>query len=259
MMQASAGRAPLPRSVLGATGLAAIVVLWEIAARAGLLSPAVLPSPSMALAQVHARLGFGDVAVQIGVSLGRIVSGFLLGAAAGIGLALLAGWYRLIGNLVRPIVELLRPIPPLAWIPLAIVWFGLGEPSKVFVIFIGAFFPIFTNAYRGVTGVDPLLVRAAQTMDVSGLRLFGRVILPAALPDIATGLRVGWGLAFGVLVAAELVASDAGLGYMIMNARQLGDVAVVVFGILTIGTLNLVTDWWLALLIRSRLGTWHAT
>jgi len=141
---------------------------------------------------------------------------------------------------------------------MAIVWFGLGESSKVFVIFLGAFFPILTNAYKGITGIDPVLIRAAQTMDQRGLRLLVKVVLPAAMPDIATGLRVGWGLSFGVLVAAELIAASSGMGFMIMNARQFGEVGVIIFGILLIGACNLATDWALAAAIRRWLGRWHA-
>ena len=141
---------------------------------------------------------------------------------------------------------------------MAIVWFGLGEPSKIFVIFLGAFFPVLTNTWRGVTAIDPMLLRAAQTMDVRGTRLLTTVMLPAALPDIATGLRVGWGLSFGVLVAAELIAAESGMGFLINNARQLGEVGIVIFGIMLIGATNLLTDWGIARGIRYLLGGWHA-
>jgi ABC-type nitrate/sulfonate/bicarbonate transport system permease component len=152
----------------------------------------------------------------------------------------------------------LRPIPPLAWIPIAIVWFGLGEPSKVFVIFLGAFFPVWTNTYRGMTAIDPMLFRAAQTMDQRGLALLFKVAVPAASPDIATGLRVGWGLSFGVLVAAELIAAERGMGFMIMQARQLGEIGIVIFGIILIGVTNLATDYALGAAIRRWIGKWHA-
>ena len=245
-------------ALAGAFGTAAVVLAWEAVARSGIVSPAVFPAPSAAVAGALARLTPGEIAGNVAVSLVRVVEGFAIGATLGIALALAAGWYRVFGNLIRPLIEVLRPIPPLAWIPMAIVWFGLGEPSKVFVIFLGAFFPVLTNAYRGVTGVDPVLVRAAQTMDISGPALLAKVIIPAAMPDIATGLRVGWGLSFGVLVAAELIAAESGMGFMIMNARQFGDVSVIVFGILLIGACNLATDWGLALLIRRWLGRWHS-
>jgi ABC-type nitrate/sulfonate/bicarbonate transport system permease component len=251
-------RARTTDTLLGAAGVLAVLVAWEVFARSGIVSPAVFPAPTAAVARAIERLTPADLAHHVGISLFRILMGFTLGALAGVAIAVAAAWYRGFGRIVGPIVELLRPIPPLAWIPMAIVWFGLGEPSKIFVIFLGAFFPILTNAYRGITGVEPVLLRAAQTMDVRGPRLLTSVMLPAALPDIATGLRVGWGLSFGVLVAAELIAADAGMGFLITNARQVGEIGIVVFGILLIGTVNIVTDFALAALIRRRLGKWHA-
>jgi ABC-type nitrate/sulfonate/bicarbonate transport system permease component len=250
----SAWRDRLP----GFAGVALLLALWEIAARSGAFERSIFPAPSAALATTFARLPAVEIANHALVSLARIVQGFALGASLAIVIAVAASWYRVLGNLVRPVLELLRPIPPLAWIPMAIVWFGLGEPSKVFVIFLGAFFPVLTNTWRGMSGIDPLLLRAAQTMDVRGPRLLFRVALPAALPDIATGLRVGWGLSFGVLVAAELIAAEAGLGFMIMNARQFGEVGIIICGIALIGALNIATDALLASLIRRRLGRWHA-
>ena len=241
---------------LGVAGTIAFLAVWEIAARMGPGS-ALFPPPTGAVAEATAKLPPATIADHVLISLGRIAAGFAAGAALGIAIAIAAGWYRTFGNLVRPLIEFLRPIPPLAWIPLAIVWFGLGEASKVFVIFLGAFFPVLTNAYRGITGVDPTLVRAAQTMDVTGVALLWRVMLPAALPDIAVGLRVGWGLSFGVLVAAELIAADRGMGFMIMNARQTAEVGVIIFGILLIGLATLATDWVLGLAIRRLVGRWH--
>ena len=248
--------ARLREIALGVAGTIAFLAAWELAARLGPGS-ALFPPPSGAVAEALARLPLATVADHVAVSLGRITAGFAAGAALGVAIAVAAGWYRTFGNFVRPVVELLRPIPPLAWIPMAIVWFGLGEASKVFVIFLGAFFPVLTNAYRGITGVDPTLVRAAQTMDVTGVALLWRVMLPAALPDIAVGLRGGWGLSFGVLVAAELIAADRGMGFMIMNARQTAEVGVIIFGILLIGLATLATDWVLGLAIRRSVGRWH--
>lgn len=244
---------------LGFAGTFLILALWELSARSGLANPAIFPAPTTAIAEAFRRLAPGEIIHHVAVSLGRIFSGFLLGAVTGVVLAVAAAWYRGLGALVRPLVEVLRPIPPLAWIPMAIVWFGLGEPSKIFVIFLGAFFPVLTNAWRGVTSIDPVLLRAAQTMDVRGVRLLATVMLPAALPDIATGLRVGWGLSFGVLVAAELIAAEAGMGFLINNARQLGEVGIVIFGIMLIGATNLLTDWALAHGIQRLLGGWHVS
>ena len=134
------------------------------------------------------------------------------------------------------------------------MWFGLGERSKWFVIFLGAFFPIFTNAYRGMIAIPPVLLRAARTMDVDGVALLAKVALPAALPDIATGLRVGFGLSFGILVAAELIAADRGMGFLVMQSRQIGELGVAVFGILLIGVVSLLSDAALAAGLRRIIG-----
>jgi ABC-type nitrate/sulfonate/bicarbonate transport system permease component len=243
---------------LSVAGAAGVLLAWEAVARSGAVSPLVFPPPSAALAGSLRRMSPGELGAHVGASLLRIAWGFGLGAGLGVLLGIALGWYRRLAALLGPLVELVRPIPPLAWIPMAIVWFGLGEPSKVFVIFLGAFFPVFTNAYRGMTGIDPVLLRAAQTMGLGGPRLLFQVAIPAAMPDLATGIRVGWGLSFAVVIAAELIAADRGLGFMIMRAREFGDIGVIIFGILLIGTTNLVTDHAIGGLIRWRLGRWHA-
>ena len=251
--------ARLRDAMLGAAGTLGVLLVWEAVARSGAVSPAVFPPPSVAIPEALRRVPPGELWQHVSASLLRIVWGFCLGAGPGILVGVASGWYRTLGVLVRPVIELVRPIPPLAWIPMAIIWFGLGEPSKVFVIFLAAFFPVFTNTYKGMVGIDPLLLRAAQTMGLSGPQLLLRVAVPAALPDIATGLRVGWGLSFGILVAAELIAAEQGMGFLIMHARLLGEVSVIIFGILLIGATNLVTDACLAGVIRRWLGRWHAT
>lgn len=233
-------------ALLGMSGILIVLSGWELVARSGVVSPSVFPPPFHAVVVGLRKVPLADLGGHLWISLQRIALGFSAGALLGVGIAIAGGWYRVFGNLARPVVELLRPIPPLAWIPMAIVWFGLSEPSKVFVIFLGAFFPILTNTWKGMSNIDTTLLRAGQTMGLSGPELLMRVAIPATLPDIATGLRIGWGLAFGVLVAAELIAAESGLGYMIMNARQLGEVEVIILGILVIGAANLVTDWLLA-------------
>ena len=249
-----------PRSVSTLLGMAGVLIVlggWELVARSGAVSQSVFPPPLRAITAGLSKVPLADLGGHVWTSLQRIVLGFSAGALLGVGIAIAGGWYRTFGNLLRPVVELLRPIPPLAWIPMAIVWFGLGEPAKVFVIFLGAFFPILTNTWKGMANIDPTLLRAGQTMGLCGPELLMKVAIPATLPDIATGLRIGWGLAFGVLVAAELIAADSGLGYMIMNARQLGEVEVIILGILVIGAANLVTDSLLARALAGWLDKWQ--
>ena len=242
----------------GTAGVLLVFGSWEAAARLGLVDPLFLPAPSQALAVTLERMPPGVLTGHVLASLARIAWGFSLGALCGIALGIALGWYRTLDRLLRPLIDLLRPIPPLAWIPIAIVWFGLGEPSKVFVIFLGAFFPIWTNTYKGMTAIDPILFRAAQTMGHTGPALLFKVAIPAVMPDVATGIRVGWGLSFGVLVAAELIAAERGMGFMIMEARQLGEIGIVIFGIILIGATNLASDYAIGAVIRRRIGRWHA-
>ena len=244
----------LARNGPGLAGAFLFLLAWELAARLIWHDPQVLPAPTQAVAIAWRHMSMEELAGHIGTSMGRIVIGFAIAALAGIALGVAAGWSPWVGRLTRPVVDLLRPIPPLAWIPLAIVWFGLGERSKWFVIFLGAFFPIFTNAYRGMISIPPVLLRAARTMDVDGAGLLIKVALPAALPDIATGLRVGFGLSFGILVAAELIAADRGMGFLVMQSRQIGELGVAIFGILLIGIVSLVSDAALAAGLRRWAG-----
>ena len=246
------------RLLCGAAGIVLVLGLWEVAARSGLVSPLALPAPGDAVAVTLRTVAGRDLLLDLAVSLGRVAAGFAIGASLGIVIGIGAGWYRWFGALLRPMLELIRPIPPLAWIPMAIIWFGLGESSKVFVIVLGAFFPVVTNAYKGMLGIEPAILRAAQTMGVRGMRMLLEVALPAAMPDIATGLRIGWGLSFGILVAAELIAADSGLGYLVMHARELGQISVIIFGILVIGIANLATDYVIGLIIKRKIGRWHA-
>jgi ABC-type nitrate/sulfonate/bicarbonate transport system permease component len=241
----------------GTIGVVAFLLLWETAARLGWRNPAIMPAPSEAALAALTTIPPGVLAAHVATSLGRVLAGFALGAAAGVALGIAAGWYRPVALVCRPFVEILRPIPPLAWIPVAIVWFGLGEPSKIFVIFLGTFFPVFTAAARGMASIPPVILRAARSMDVDGLRLLAKVAVPAAMPDIATGLRIGFGLGFGVLVAAELIAAERGMGHLVMEARQLGQLGISVFGIFLIGIVNLVADHQLAAAIRRTVGRWH--
>lgn len=247
-------------ATLGLLGTALVIIAWEGASRSGAIDPTIFPSPTQAIAEATHRLTAAQVAENTAWSLYRVFSGFIFGCLAGTVIGVAAAWNRTFGLVVRPIIELLRPVPPLAWIPLAIIWFGLGEPSKFFIIFLGAFFPVVTAAYQGVLHVDPVLIRAARTLGLNGWRLLLRVVVPAASPDLATGVRIGWGLSFGVLVAAELIAADRGLGFMIMNERNTGgSVSVIIVGILLIGALNLITDAVIGGAIQKWIGKWHGS
>lgn len=242
----------------GLAGIALVLGLWELATRVGAIDPSIFPGPITAVRMAAGRLPASVFLDNMGWSLFRVTVGFALGAVTGTIVGFAAGWYRGFGYVARPLIELLRPIPPLAWIPLAIIWFGLGEPSKLFMVFLGAFFPVVTAAYHGITHIDPALIRASRSFGLKGVAMLFHVGIPASAPDLATGIRVGWGLSFGVLVAAELIAADRGLGFMIMNERNSGgSVSVIIVGILLIGLLNLVSDAAITAFIQRRIGRWH--
>lgn len=238
-------------------GVLLLLILWQAVATLQLINPAIFPGPLKVARDALTYVPLDRLMQHIWSSLLRIVQGFLIGGILGVAIGVASGWYRWLGSMVRAPIELLRPIPPLAWIPLALIWFGLGESSKVFIISLGAFFPVVTNTYKGMVGIDPDLLRVAQTLGLKGWWLLWRVAVPAALPDIAIGVRVGWSLSFGALVAAEILAADQGLGFMIMNARELGQIGVIIYGIIIIGVLNLITDYLIRELIFKRQLKWH--
>lgn len=239
------------------SGVIVVLVLWQLANTLRLVNPGVFPGPLQILDTALNRFPAADVLDHARISVQRVLFGFLIGGGLGMVTGILAGWYRLFGKLIWGPIEILRPIPPLAWIPIALMWFGLGEQSKVFIISLGAFFPVVTNTYKGMISVDPMLFRAAQSIGLRGPRLLVQIAVPAALPDIAVGIRVGWSLSFGSLVAAEVLAANRGLGYMIMYGREVGEVEVIVYGILLIGLLNLLTDFLIFNLLFRRQLRWY--
>lgn len=217
----------LPRRRALALKLGAVAVfltVWSLLAGAvvalRLFNPLFLPGPWLVLGTVADMAARGQLGPHVWATLARVIVGFGVGAALGVALGLAAGQLAVVRNVVEPIVEMLRPIPPLAVLPLFIVWVGIGEPSKIGFITYATFFPIFLTTVTGVRQIDPVLVRAARSLGAGGPALFTRVILPAALPDILTGLRLGVALAFFVIVISEFIGAEAGLGYLINDGRN---------------------------------------
>ncbi|MHC4181929.1 MAG: ABC transporter permease [Planctomycetota bacterium] len=238
-------------------GFIFLLIIWQIITITKLINPAIFPGPMVVIKSALENVPLNRLLMHIGISLLRIVIGFAIGGAAGIIIGVASGWYYWLGTVLQTPIELVRPIPPLAWIPIAIIWFGLGEPSKILIIFLGAFFPIFTNTYKGMCNIDPNILRAAQALGLQGRKMLIRIAVPATLPDIATGMRVGWSYSFACMVAAELIAADTGLGYMIMHAREMGQIGVIVYGVILIGVINLLTDYLIQEIILKRKLRWH--
>ena len=219
--------AALPRRrrlVLRAGAVAGFLALWSLASGLVVLlhlfNPIFLAGPWLVLGKIVALALSGELWAHVGATLARVLIGFGVGAAAAVALGLLAGYFRTVRRLVEPVVELVRPIPPLAMLPLFIVWLGIGEGSKIGFITYATFFPMFVTTVHAVGRVDPVFLRAAQSLGARPGQLFARVILPAALPEILTGVRLGVALAFFVIVISEFIGAEQGLGYLINDGRN---------------------------------------
>ena len=172
-------------------------------------------------------------------TLTRVLLGFIVAAAVAIPAGILIGWSKTVENYLSFTIGLLRPIPPIAWIPFAILWFGLGLGSAIFVIFVGSVFPILINTADGVKRIDKVYIESASTLGANQYQTLRKVVVPAALPNIITGLKVGMGIALMCTVAAEMIGSNNGLGYLILTATSMLDSASAIVGMLTIGVIGL--------------------
>jgi ABC-type nitrate/sulfonate/bicarbonate transport system permease component len=263
LMDAGLRGSRLPRGralALRLGAIAAFLALWSIVSGAvvvlKLFNPIFLPGPWLVLGNVLDMAVRGQLWVHVAATLERVVLGFGAGAALGVGLGLAAGHLTPIRQVVEPLVEMLRPIPPLAMLPMFIVWVGIGEISKVGFITYATFFPIFLTTVTGVRQIDPLLLRAAQSLGARGVGLFTRVILPAALPDILTGLRLGVALAFFVIVISEFIGAEHGLGYLINDGRNFFLVPQMLGAAVVLGLLGYAGSGLVRLLER-RLTRWQ--
>lgn len=251
----------------------AIIALWQLFSSLGWVDPLVLPSP---WAVVHKWLEYaaplkpydaadgsrlawifsGELPADAVGSLYRVLAGFLIGAGLALPLGLLMGSSQRLYGLINPTVQVIRPIPPIAYIPLAILWFGLGNPPALFLISLGAFFPVLMNTIAGVRQVDGIYLRAARNLGAGRRTMFLRVILPAAVPYILSGVRIGIGTAFIVVIVAEMIAVSNGLGFRIMEAREYFWSDKIIAGMITIGLLGLAIDVGMSRL-NNYLLRWH--
>jgi NitT/TauT family transport system permease protein len=222
--------------------------LWDGLCR--LQAEAVFPTPLEVwrglLDLMHAQKGEQVARLwrYIVASLFRVSVGFSAAVLVGIPLGLLAGWSTRTFLAMNPLIQGLRPISPIAWIPVSILWFGVGDGAPIFLIFLGAFFPIVVGTMAAVRNISQVHVRSAQNFGLHGLELFRRVVFPAALPQIITGLRIALGVGWLVVVAAEMIAVNSGLGYLINDARNMGmRYDLVVAGMLVIGAIGIVLDF----------------
>ncbi|MGI5522517.1 ABC transporter permease [Micromonospora sp. CA-259024] len=262
---AADGGAPgLVARLLGSTGkvlhrsvaIATLAAIWEGAPRLGLVDRVFLPPLSEVLVAWWELLRSGQLAEHVGASLTRSLAGLGLAVLTAIPLGLLIGWYRPLAELLSPLLEVFRNTAALALLPVFVLILGLGETSKIALVLYACSWPILLNTIAGVKGVDPLLIRSARSMGLNHLRLFQKVILPAAVPTIFTGVRLAGAYSILVLVAAEMVGAKAGLGYLINYAQYNFAIPDMYSGIITISAIGLVVNQLLVALER-RFSTWR--
>lgn len=237
----------------------AAVILWELLVRSGRINPQVLPAPSAVIIRWYQYIMppspfdpeemsylkwifSGELFGDVWSSFQRVLVGCFIGTILALPLGLLMGASRILYDYFNPLIQVLRPIPPIAYIPLSILWFGLGNPPAIFLIALGAFFPVLMNTIVGVRAVDSIYVRAAKNLGASPFVMFTRVILPAATPYILSGIRIGIGTGFICMIVAEMIAVNSGLGYRILEAREYFWSDKIIAGMFSIGLLGLAID-----------------
>jgi NitT/TauT family transport system permease protein len=238
-------RLPAPGFTLPCAVAMVSLLAWDLAVRT--TRNDLFPGPWQVVLGIVELLRKGLLPKYVVASLFRVTWGFGLAVLIGVPFGLFLGWFRMAYQAFNPLIQVLRPISPIAWIPLAILWFGVSDASPVFLIFLASVFPITVSATAAVQNLQPVYLRAAKNFGLGRGQLFARVILPATLPQILTGVRIALGVAWLVVVAAEMIAVNSGLGYLIIDARNAGKrYDLVVAGMLVIGLIGLVLD----LLIR---------
>lgn len=218
-----------------------LLLLWHFSVK--LTGTDVFPSPLSVQRGLTQLIEGGVLWRYVGDSLGRVGVGYLAAVAIGVPGGLLLGWYPAAAQIVNPVIQMLRPISPIAWIPVAIVLFGVGNLAAIYLIFLGAFFPIVVSTMNGVRNVPSMYRWAGRNFGLSPLQLLARVVFPAALPQMLVGLRIALGIAWLVVVAAEMIAVDSGLGYLVIDARNAGKrYDLVVAAMILIGVTGLALD-----------------
>jgi NitT/TauT family transport system permease protein len=217
-----------------------IIIFWALLTTyTGIIPSYLIPSPHDVIVAFESLLVNGSLISATLDTLTRVLLGFVVAAAVAIPLGILIGWSKTVENYLGFTIGILRPIPPIAWIPFAILWFGLGIGSAIFIIFVGSVFPILINTADGVKRIDKVYVESATTLGANQSQTLQKVVVPAALPNIITGLKVGMGIALMCTVAAEMIGSNNGLGYLILTATSMLDSASAIVGMLTIGVIGL--------------------
>ena len=235
-------------TIISIISILSFLLLWQVMSVTGILSEKILPAPSKVFSAMIYKLGNKNpdgslLQINILVSLKVACSGLFLAIIIGVPLGWLMGWYKPVNRFVRPLFEFIRPIPPIAWIPLTILWVGIGLEAKAMIIFFASFVPCVINAMAGINSTNQTLINVAKTYGASNFTIFIKIGIPSSLPMAFAGIRIALNSAWSTLVAAELLAANAGLGYMISMGRQYGRVDIIVLGMVSIGILGFIFSW----------------
>jgi NitT/TauT family transport system permease protein/sulfonate transport system permease protein len=220
-----------------------ILLLWEMSARLGLLNAQILSSPSEIAHSFFQLITTRSLLFDVMYSVKRVLIGVIIGSLLGIIAALFLGLNRTVENYLGFIIEIIRPIPPIAWIPIAILWFGIGDAPAYFLVSLGAFFPLFTNIIKAIKNIESKYVNLALSLGASKSLVFRKILIPIVLPNLMTGLRVGIGVGWIIVITAEMVGAQSGLGYMIQLNRIMLQMPNVIVGMITIGIIGLLLSF----------------
>jgi len=248
------GRVYIPDRLLGWIIPASVLLVWELLARLGMLPPNWLPAPTVVGQTIYQLAVAGDLLKHAGITIARVAVGFLLGASAGTLLGGLTGYLPVARKLLDPSLQALRSVPSIAWVPLFLLWLGIQETSKITLIALGAFFPVYLNLSVAMRHVDPKLLEVGKLYRLSSFQMVRRLILPAALPEYIVGLRSGLGLAWMFVVAAELLGASSGIGYLMVDGEMTGRAAVILASVILFAVLGKTTDWMMNAVGRKLLG-----
>jgi NitT/TauT family transport system permease protein len=248
----------LDRWIVPVSGIAALVLAWEVAARSGRWTAEQLPGPIAVLSAGAQILADGTLFVHVGASLARFLVAYALAGTLGVGLGLVFGWRERLWRAVDPVVQLLRPVSPIAWFPLAVLWLGIGDVPAIAIIFLASFFPALLSTVAAVRRVDPLLLRIARNFGSSERDIVLKVVVPAAFPQVAVGLHIALGAAWVYLVAGEMLGARSGLGFLVMDARNFLRTDLLLFAVLVIGVVGLSLDKAIGAVERRIYWAWGA-
>jgi len=245
----------LQNTLINLLSIVSALLFWHVLSVFVYPASTIIPAPSEVFSALFELITKRDIFTHVFTSLTRVIVGFSIAVFLGVGLALVAGYYKKVGTFLKPLIEFLRPIPPIAWIPIAILIFGLGDTSAYFIVFMGAFFPIFTNSFFGVNSLPVIYENVARSFEIKRLIFVKEILFKFSLPYIFTGLKIGMGMAWMSVIAAELIGAQSGLGYFIQLNRLLLRTDNIIAGMIFIGVIGYVLSW-LLLTVEKRVIPW---